>query len=332
MNLESIYYFVEVTKDMNITKTAQRLYMSQQTLSNHIKRLEEYYELPFFYRKPKLSLTYAGEIFLNFAKTALQKENNLRDLLADIKKETNGLIRFGASTLRSSACLPSILEKMAIEFPDVRLRLTTNNSNELEHDVLEGNLDLAMCIESERPSSELNFIPLMEDPIYLCVTDKLLVKYYGDDASRIKEVSRCGADITNFSKLPFCLMKNRVGENIYRCFTEANIVPKLFATNSNIQITTSFGVRGLAAVFASKVSLYERKGSLSSDLNIFPLLYQGKPLIQNIYLFRRKDRYISSYMDVFITHLVDFHHNLETLDITDLKCGMTAEEENYNKY
>mgnify|MGYP002383345076 CR=1 FL=1 len=40
MDLESLHYFAELTKDLNMTQTAKRLYRSQQTLSNHIARLE----------------------------------------------------------------------------------------------------------------------------------------------------------------------------------------------------------------------------------------------------------------------------------------------------
>lgn len=61
MELISLYYFSEVAKDLHITRTADRLYVTQQTLSNHIARLEDYYGMPLFYRRPKLSLTTAGE-------------------------------------------------------------------------------------------------------------------------------------------------------------------------------------------------------------------------------------------------------------------------------
>ena len=43
MNITSLYYFQELAKNLHMTNTADKLYISQQTLSNHIKRLEEYY-------------------------------------------------------------------------------------------------------------------------------------------------------------------------------------------------------------------------------------------------------------------------------------------------
>ena len=68
MDLVSLYYFQELSKDLNMTRTAQRLYISQQTLSNHIHRLEQHYGCPLLYRKPTLSLTCAGEFVLSFAR------------------------------------------------------------------------------------------------------------------------------------------------------------------------------------------------------------------------------------------------------------------------
>ena len=46
MDITSLHYFRELTKDFNMTKTAARLYISPQTLSNHIQRLEQYYGTP----------------------------------------------------------------------------------------------------------------------------------------------------------------------------------------------------------------------------------------------------------------------------------------------
>lgn len=71
MNFTSLYYFKELTQDLNMTQTARRLYISQQTLSNHILRLEEYYKIPLFTRRHGLKLTPAGQQLLNFATKVL---------------------------------------------------------------------------------------------------------------------------------------------------------------------------------------------------------------------------------------------------------------------
>ena len=46
MNLLTLYYFVELARELHVTNTAQKLYISQQNLSQHIQRLEQYYRSP----------------------------------------------------------------------------------------------------------------------------------------------------------------------------------------------------------------------------------------------------------------------------------------------
>ena len=97
MDITSLHYFRELTKDFNMTKTAARLYISPQTLSNHIQRLEQYYGTPLFSRKPALALTVAGEFVLSFAQEMEKENTKLRDILADIGQSGRGVMRFGAT-------------------------------------------------------------------------------------------------------------------------------------------------------------------------------------------------------------------------------------------
>ena len=48
MNLISLYYFTELAKEPHMTNTAQKLYITQQNLSQHIQRLEQYYGVELF--------------------------------------------------------------------------------------------------------------------------------------------------------------------------------------------------------------------------------------------------------------------------------------------
>ena len=60
MNIKSIEYFLRTVEEMNITKAADRLFISQQALSSHIRRLEDEYHVRLFERKPCLHLTPEG--------------------------------------------------------------------------------------------------------------------------------------------------------------------------------------------------------------------------------------------------------------------------------
>jgi len=119
MNLQSLYYFSELAKTLHMTQTAERLFISQQNLSNHIQRLENYYGVKLFERKPRLQLTYAGEQVLEFANMINRESINLTNILSEIKNEATGTIRFGGSPLRINAILPYVLSEFTQQFPHV---------------------------------------------------------------------------------------------------------------------------------------------------------------------------------------------------------------------
>ena len=181
MELVSLYYFTELAKDLHMTRTAERLYISQQTLSNHIARLESYYGTPLLHRKPALALTPAGEYVLASARSILNEEANLKAILSDVEQQERGVLRFGASTLRMNTSLPHILPQFSARYPKVEIRLTDTISSELTELVLDGQLDLALTV-SNKTDPRLAEDHMMDDQVYLCVADSLLQEYYGDAA------------------------------------------------------------------------------------------------------------------------------------------------------
>ena len=88
MDFTDLYYFSEAAKDLHFTKTAERLFISQQNLSSHIKRLEDRYQVQLFERKPRVMLTYAGKRMLKYAEEMLAREGDLREEMKEIQGET----------------------------------------------------------------------------------------------------------------------------------------------------------------------------------------------------------------------------------------------------
>lgn len=310
MDVISLYYFSELAKDLHMTRTANRLFISQQTLSNHIQRLEEYYGAKLLYRKPTLSLTCAGEFVLAFANVVNQEHMNLKDILSDVEQQERGVLRFGASTLRMNACLPSILPEFAARYPRVEIRITDTISSQLEPMVLDGQLDYAIVLSGES-NPKLIGNHLMNDQVYLCVADSLLRQYYGDRMEGLKDRALGGANVKDFAELPFCMLSNRMGQEIQECFDEAGAVPKPFLTSTYTQISTTVCFQRLAAAFISQMSLVNQRSQIPDDINIFPLYRGDRPVIQQLSLIRHKDRYLSHYSKFFLDLLFQYFADAE---------------------
>lgn len=85
MDIRQIEYFAEVAKQLNFTKAASTLHISQPSLSKTIKSLEAELGAALFYRKAKqLELTDAGQAFLINAKHVMDAFENLTSELIDV--------------------------------------------------------------------------------------------------------------------------------------------------------------------------------------------------------------------------------------------------------
>lgn len=301
MDLLSLYYFSEVAKDLHITRTANRLYISQQSLSNHIQRLEKHYGVELFRRKPSLQLTLAGEEVLRFAETMTQGNANLQDVLFDMKQQERAVLRFGASTGRLNVCLP-VISKYVADYPNIELRLHNRFSRDLEQMVMDNELDLALVIGMDK-SLKVEELCHYDDTVYLCVPDELLYTYYGEQAEEIKGRSVEGARLEWFSKLPFCVMDNRMGEQIQRCFERAGFRPNIFMTSTYAQACTTACYKGLAACFIPQMNLIGEDVPIPKDINVFPLSDQEHPIVQTLSLICYRERYLPQYAKELIDRL-----------------------------
>ncbi len=231
MELESLYYFMETARELHITRTAGRLHISQQTLSNHIMRLEEYYGAKLFYRYPALQLTEAGKEVLKFARKIYQEERNLKAILTDTLQSDTGEITISASSPRFNYYLPDVLEKFSAKYPNVIIDLIDRTSDDSEMLVQKNQVDFAVTVDSESQKLRVNVRATYDDPVYFCVSDKLLHAHYGDDIHELKEKAfHEGADLRDFSRLPFLIVSplGRMGRRIAHCFSDAGYEPKVY--------------------------------------------------------------------------------------------------------
>lgn len=326
MDLTSLYYFQELSKDLNMTKTAERLYISQQTLSNHIQRLEQYYGTKLFYRKPSLSLTCAGEFVLSFAQVVGKEERNLKDILSDVEHQERGTLRVGASMARGTQFLPRILPDFHQMYPRVEVRFVEGLSANLEKKIANGEVDFAVVL-SDRYNADLVEHEFLREEVYLCVPEVLLRQYYTpEEIQGIKERSVQGADLRDFARLPFSLMTNRLGGRIREQFRQAGVEPWAFFTGPSTAQTLPLCASGTAACFSTNLSLVEQLEQMGEQVNIFPLMDRGEPMVQRLSLLRHRQRYLTHFAKYFMELLFDSTAALDRIPVLRVAGGGSAVE------
>lgn len=314
MDIESLYFFSELSKSLNMTNTANRLYISQQTLSNHIQRLENYYGTPLFYRKPKLSLTPAGTEVLEFANLVNINQQNLKGKLSDMSKEERGTIRFSSSALRISTCFSAVLPNFHERYPLVDFQITEAVTSKLVPLLTSNDLDLGIIAYSDQyPEIEQQL--LLNDKLYLCVSEKLLDQFYPSEKEDLKEQGIHGIEVTRFSELPFCAFKNIVWNKIRSCFDSAGIQPKIFFYSTYTPLGFQLCSQGLAACIMTQMHLVNHLNEIPEDMNIFPIYSNGVHLPHQLAIAYSRGRYLPQYMQFLIDLLLEYASTIETVQL-----------------
>lgn len=320
MNIDDLYYFKEAAKDLRFARTAERLFISQQNLSNHIKRLEDNYQVLLFERKPHIALTYAGKRMLEYANQLLSQESNIKNEMDDIRREIQGEIVIGASTPRLHIMLPEILPTFFNEFPNVSVRTVDSYAYELEKYVLDYTVDIAFGPFIDN-STELELKPMHMDNLYIVCSDNLLYRTYSSHALDVKAKCIRGCTVADVAELPFIVPtdQNRLSRTFYRCFDAFDLKPNILLKTAFPQFYFLLYSSGVAAGFLTLTSLYEGLSSLKHPINYFPVYTDGKPLSHTVYAIWNKHRYQSSYVRRFLELAEQYFSKIEKMRISFIR-------------
>lgn len=136
---------LELYETKNITKTAQKLFITQPALSKRIQRMEEELQCQLFLRSKKgVVFTPAGESVLPYARTILANSRLLKDSAAAARGEICGTISLGASLNFAQYRLPAILKDYTSRYPKVDVQITTGQSRNLFQLLKEDRISIAV--------------------------------------------------------------------------------------------------------------------------------------------------------------------------------------------
>lgn len=301
MNLLSLYYFVELAKGLHVTNTAQKLYISQQNLTQHIQKLEQHYGVTLFHRKPKLALTYAGEQLYEAAVKILSEERVFQNRLSEISEKNTGSIKIGIPAYRGQIILPEILPKFYKKWPNVRIELINKNSSEMEQMLLDGELDLFLGIMYQDHQKLYNAATL-HDRIYMVCSDDLLKRYFPDSYEEVKLQSLHGVDLKNFAEIPYLLPQPsmRLRKMIDQCFIEAKVTPRIFLEASTTELLMALYPHNYGALFCTQMRL-PMLWKEYPDANAFPMMLNGNMIQHRLVLAYHKERSLYAYTSDLIT-------------------------------
>jgi DNA-binding transcriptional LysR family regulator len=167
VQLNQLRYFVAVADTRHFTQAADRLGVSQPTLSKQIHTLESTLGAPLFERiRGAVALTLAGETLLPLARRMVADADAARDAVQDIVGMRRGNVRLGATPSLCSSLVPALLRRFQAAHPDIALYVTEGSSPDLIADLLAHNLDLALVVASEQGiDPALEAVPILRESL-----------------------------------------------------------------------------------------------------------------------------------------------------------------------
>ncbi len=290
MNSRQLQYAVILAETRSFSHAAQNLAISQPAFSKQIISLENELGIKLFDRSTTpLSLTPAGEFFVQKAKKLLFEEETLINAIEQYKTGDKGKLTIGIAPFRSLYVMPEIVMKLKEQFPHLQLVLEEHGLAQLQIGLLEGLYDFAIM---NLPVNELDFnvIPLSPDTLVLAVPNRLL---HLIDSKKTDEI-----DLADCKNLPFVVVgqSQEMRKLFDKLCSKAQIEPNIFIEVTGVTTAREMVKEGVAATLLPKQFLqHESKIENVTLFNLNQTEYTRQPAIV-----LRRGQYISKYAEFAI--------------------------------
>ena len=300
MNFSSMDYFIMVARERSFTRAAERLHITQQTLSAHIAGLEKELGTKLLVRSIPLELTYGGEVFLKYALDLQRRVTALEREFQDIADNQRGLLRIGATYTRADVVIPPLLIHFQKLYPNIAVRTVGSQFTNLFPRLENGEIDLAVGPFGSGTTS-IQVENFYEEELELLVP-KSILRELGILPGTAAFAQLEQGDLSPLQECPFLMFSNRefngmLGSSRLQKF---GIIPtvRMEFFNSGLRGQLLLAAMGVGACFSAHNMMQATLGPEQQErLQVVPLGAEAKYWIRFAY---RKENYHWSVIENFI--------------------------------
>lgn len=254
MSLKKYEAFVRTVQMGSLTRAAQSLGSTQSRISHILRDLEEEYGFALMERdRGGIRLTEAGKMILPRMEAILQKEQELGQLLEDIRSANAGSVRLGAFTSVAVHWLPGMIHTFQQEHPGAELEMFNGDYHDIEQWLNGGEIDLAFVT---LPAPEgVKTIILAEDPLVAVLPR----------GHRLAQMERI--PIEEFEREPFISLLQASDHDIHRALDNSGVKPAVKYTTKDDYAILAMVEQGLGVSIVPELLLKGRR----EDLVVRPL-------------------------------------------------------------
>lgn len=291
MNMKQALYFKTIAQYGTITAAAKQLYISQPSLSQTLRQIEDEVGTPLFDRSTSpFHLTYAGERYLKAVEAMLDIETRLKEEIESIRRDDGGRLRLGISVTRAMQVLPDVIPIFTKAYPNVTIELTEAASASLEGLLQKGQIDLALA------ALEAN-----EANIAYELIEKESIGILAGKDSQLAQLVPSGTPISleMVEKEAFVSLDTSHSSRIIqdRLFRRYNIRPKILSETSSLEVARRVALKSGACMVLPDV--YADEFVFNSGGAFYPLKdYENH---RHFYACYRNDENTKKYIRDFVS-------------------------------
>ena len=303
MNIHELNYVLCIAKHQNLTKAARELFISQPTLSKHLKKLERELGMKLFARIDNCYIpTYAGSRYLKYAAGMLALKQDWEKERLELSSSNDGELHVAIPLMRSSCMVPVILPVFHEMHPNIRVHILEETYAIQECLLKDTSVDFALFNETnENPKLSYEF--LGKEPILLAVSPEHPLA----GTAKVKNGRENAYPPDNWEAIRdenFILHfpEQNTGAITERLLKKHHITPRVPFYTRNTQAALLLMMKNQGICFAPET--YIRNMSFEKDPICFSL--EDEEAFTSTILAYRKGAYLTSYAEDFIQLAKDY--------------------------
>jgi LysR family cyn operon transcriptional activator len=288
MEIRQLNYFIKAAEYLHFTEAAAASFVTQSTLSQQIKQLEEELGMLLFDRLGKqVRLTEAGKLFLIHARQIVLDVRKSKEAIFELNNMVVGDLRIGVTYAFSSVLLPA-LGPFSAKYPGIKITVEYGTPGELEHKLKLAELDVILAFHDQTDDVGLEMQPLYSSRIMMVVSRK-------HPLAHLKKIS-----LNELGKIELILPSKGFSSRdlLDELFSKQNIAPVIKIEMNDVHSLLSLVDKGdWATIINEKAILTWR------ELVAIPI--SGKEYYKQAFILWQKGVYKKKSATLFIDELID---------------------------
>lgn len=292
MDMRRLEVFCKVVELKSFTKAGEALSLSQPTVSEHIRTMEEALQERLIDRLGREVLpTPAGRVFYQYARNIVQMRDEAIQALEQFKGNLSGRLVLGASTIPGTYVLPKLIGTFKSYHPAIQITLRIGDTAEIVAEVLEGNVEAGL-VGSQWSDRRLTMEEIFADRLVLAV----FPEHPWAEKTKI--------DLQELEKEPFILRESGSGTRMVM----RRILESHHFDLSRIPVVAEMGSteavrQGIKSKIGISILSYHAVAEDISHGLLSEVAIRGVNFTRPLYLAQRKNRQLSPLCKAFIDYL-----------------------------